>query len=67
MTSWRTLRQKRNEDIAFIERLRVATSEDIEQLYTDHVQAPEWKREAIRRVIRRLTAVNDKTKVDFVR
>lgn len=57
MTSWRTLRRRRENDLEFIEQVRAAaTPEEVARLYANHVTAPAWKRVAIQRAAARVDA-----------
>lgn len=46
----------RHDDLRFLARLRSATLAELEQMLRDHRKAPEWKRVAIQRALRRVTA-----------
>lgn len=51
----RTLERRRQADLAFLEKLRVATLEELNELALNHCgkNAPAWKKVAIQRAIKR--------------
>jgi hypothetical protein len=56
--SWRTRQRRREADIAFLEKLRTATLDEVRELERNHAgkKAPQWKKVAIERAFRRLVA-----------
>jgi len=61
--SWRTIERQRNDDIEFLERLRVArTLEDVGAIRREQrVPCPEWRRVAIVRAAKRVVAAKVKS------
>ena len=53
---WRTREKRRLADLAFLDGLRTATSEELDQLEANHAhkKAPQWKRVAIARAKEKL-------------
>lgn len=45
---------KRQKDLKFLERLKVATLKELQEMLVNHAAAPEWKYTAILRAIRKL-------------
>ncbi len=53
--STRTEEKLRRKDLAFLERIRAASLDEMRAIRADHKKAPEWKRVAIDRRISKLT------------
>lgn len=51
--TWRQRQRRRESDLAFLERLRGATVDELEQLEREHMTGPEWRRVAVERAIKR--------------